>query len=349
MRKLRASVLSFNFSKMEYSKLLLYAVSSYLSITLAFFRLFKSGFSSLHRTPLTAYVDSVLSIYFWFCGLSPRTVDLDDQTTLHFWTAKHRRFDKPDLVMVHGFGGTSRLQFFPQVASLSKHFNLYVPDLLFFGKSQTTRSGRTDKFQAECMIEGLKKLGLDRFAVYGISYGGFVAYRMAEEYPEMVEKVVLVSTGIGCSDEQRAEELNKFGRNVLDVLVPDNIEDARLLVRYSTFKFDPLKWAPNFFIQGFIDGIYRKQRKEKLELLEELLTKKADSNLPVLSQETLLIWGDKDRVFPLYMAYQLQRYLGEKARLEIIKDAGHAVNVESFVTLNSLIKSFVSEPINTKL
>ncbi|XP_038681205.1 lipase 1-like [Tripterygium wilfordii] len=335
---------------MEYSKLLWYAITSYLSITLAVFRFLQSGLTSLNRIPIIVYLsDAVLSLYFWLCGLSPCTVDIDDQTTLHFWMAKHRRFSKPDLVMVHGFGGTSQWQFCPQIASLSQHFNLYVPDLLFFGKSHTTRSDRTDKFQAECIIKGLKKLGLDRFAVYGISYGGFVAYRMAEEYPEMVQKVVLVSTGVGCSDEQRTKELSKFGRNVLDILVPENPEDMRLLVQFSTFKFDPLKWAPNFIIQRFIDGIYNKQRKEKLELLEELLLKKADPKLPVLTQETLLIWGDKDRVFPVYMAYQLQRYLGQKARLEIIEDTGHAVNMESSATLNRLIKSFVLQPPNTKV
>ncbi|KAF5745556.1 hypothetical protein HS088_TW07G01148 [Tripterygium wilfordii] len=326
---------------MEYSKLVWCGLSSYISITLSFFHIFRSVLSSFNRIPLTVYLDCILSLYFWFCGLCPCTVDLDDHTTIHFWTPRHRRLDKPDLVMIHGFGGTSRWQFSTQVASLSQHFNLYVPDLLFFGKSHTAKSDRSDKFQAECIMEGLKKLGLDRFAVYGISYGGYVAYQMAEKHPEVVDKVVLASTGVGCSDDQKMKELNKFGRNVLDILVPDNPDDLRLLVKFSTFKFNPLKWTPNFFVSRFVDGIYRTHRKEKLELLEDLMERTEDSRPCILTQETLLIWGDKDQVFPLYMGYQLQRRLGSKSRLEIIKDTGHASNIESAGTLNRLIKSFV--------
>lgn len=85
----------------------------------------------------------------------------------------------------------------------------------------------------------------------------------------------------------------------------------------------------------------------------------------ILVKETLIIWGDKDNVFPVQFAHQLQRYimlyilpldcnfevtltsfmdyrhLGAQSRLEMIKDTGHAANIESPDAVNSLIKSFV--------
>ncbi|XP_059644675.1 uncharacterized protein LOC132286365, partial [Cornus florida] len=313
-----------------------------LSFYLSILKRIASIFLTIKRFPFfVTLFDAIISVYFRFCGLSPCTVDLDDQTTMHFWTTNHRRFDKPGLVIIHGYGGNSRLQFVRQVGPLSQCFNLYVPDLLFFGKSFTNRSDRTELFQARCVCEGLKRLGVDRFSVYAISYGGFVGYRMAEICPEMVDKVVIVSSGIGCTEDQKGEQLRKLNRDPRDILLPEKPDDLRLLINLSIYKFDPFKWVPDFLLKEFINVMCKDYRKEKLELVEHILAMKADSDFPILTQETLLIWGDQDNVFPVCLAHQLQRHLGPKSKLEIIKDTGHAVNVESPDTLNHLIKLFV--------
>uniref|UniRef100_A0A5B7C4T2 Putative monoacylglycerol lipase abhd6-B-like n=1 Tax=Davidia involucrata TaxID=16924 RepID=A0A5B7C4T2_DAVIN len=317
-------------------------LSFYLSITIAISQYVLFILTKIKGFPVfVTLTDAILSLYFRFCDLSPCTVDLDDQTTMHFWTANHRRFNKPGLVLIHGCGGNSRWQFVRQVGPLSQSFNLYIPDLLFFGKSFTNRLDRTDVFQAKCVCEGLKRLGVERFSMYAISYGGFVAYRMAEIYPDSVEKVVIVSSGIGCTEEQKVKHMRKIGRNVLDLLLPEKPDDLRLLVNLSMYKRNPFEWVPDFFLREFINVMCKNYRKEKQELLEHLLAKKADSDPPIITQETLLIWGDQDNVFPLLLAHQLQRRLGPKSKLEIIKDTGHAANIESPDSVNDLIKSFV--------
>ena len=201
---------------------------------------------------LVKLIEYSLGLYFWFYDLSPCAIDLDDQTTVHFLTANHRKFDKPDLVMVHGYGGNSIWQFLGQVGPLSKSFNLYLPDLLFFGKSYTKRPERSEVFQANCVIEGLKRIGVKKFSLYGISYGGFVAYRMAEMFPNEVEKVVLVSSGIAWTEAQKEEILNKHEGSVLDYLLPVSPRHLRHLVNQSFYKFDPFKWFPDFVIGKFV-------------------------------------------------------------------------------------------------
>ncbi|XP_030526267.1 lipase 3 [Rhodamnia argentea] len=302
-----------------------------------------SHLATLHRTPfLVTLVDIFLSLYFWSCGLTPCAVDLDDgQTTIHFWGSAHRRSKKPYLVLIHGYGGNSRWQFLAQVGPLSRSFNVFMPDLLFFGKSHTLGPQRSDVFQATCIVEGLKKLGVDKYSIYAISYGGFVGYRMAEIGADGVEKVVIVSSGIACTDEQKFEQLRKIGRNPLEFLLPEKPQDLRVLVNLSIYKFNPLKWVPNFFLQQFIDVMCSNYREEKSELAEYLLFGKEDSKLPVLTQETLIIWGDQDKVFPLSFAHHLQKHLGPKSKLEIINDTGHAANVESPGAVNNFIRAFI--------
>ncbi|KAL0319439.1 UNVERIFIED_CONTAM: E3 ubiquitin-protein ligase SPL2 [Sesamum angustifolium] len=199
-------------------------------------------------------IEALLSFYFSFsCNLVQCSVDLDDQTTMHFWGPAHRKFSKPNLVMIHGYGGNSRWQFVYQVAQLAESFNLYIPDLLFFGKSHTNCTNRSETFQAECVVAGLKRLGVERCSVYGISYGGYVGYRMAEIYSEMVEKVVIVSSGVGCTEDQKGKHLKSLGVDILDLLLPEKPEGVRLLVEKSVYRSNPFKWAPDFILQEFVD------------------------------------------------------------------------------------------------
>ncbi|KAF8401095.1 hypothetical protein HHK36_014398 [Tetracentron sinense] len=311
----------------------------YLAMATAVFRKVVSALSSMNWFPdLVTPSDRAVSAYFRYCGLSPCTVDLDDQTVMHFWVPKHRRFDKPSLVMVHGYGGNAPWQFCTMIGPLSRSFDVYVPDLVFFGKSFSKRSDRTDVFQARCIGEGLTRMGLKRFSVFGISYGGFVAYRIADLYQEEVEKVVLLSSAVCRTVDQVKEELQKLGRDPIEVLVPSQPDSLRFLFNRSMHR--TWKGIPDFLLRNYINVIYKDYRKERMELVEYLL---ADADpLPVLNQETLIIWGDQDRVFPPYFASQLQSHLGAKSKVEIIKDVGHAANMESPDQLNNLIKSFVS-------
>ncbi|XP_065865364.1 uncharacterized protein [Euphorbia lathyris] len=274
------------------------------------------------------------------CNMSPNTIELDNQTTIHFWITNHRHIDKPNLVLIHGYGGNSRLQFLNQVKPLSESFNLYIPDLLFFGKSHTSRADRSDVFQAKCLREGLRRLGLDKYNLVGTSYGGYVAYQMCDGYGDEVEKVVIVSCGLCYTEEQKKESKEMFGK-LFHLLLPEKPEHAKEMMKLAIYKTNRMLWLPDFVHWVFINAMTHNRRKEKLELLEHLLSKKAEAELPILTQETLLIWGDQDNIFPVFLAHQLHRHLGAKSRVEIIKDTGHAANIESPAAVNSLITSFV--------
>ncbi|XP_011072585.1 uncharacterized protein LOC105157804 [Sesamum indicum] len=318
-------------------------LSFYLSLTATLSQYLFSPFPKIRRFPVfVPMIEALLSFYFSFsCNLVQCSVDLDDQTTMHFWGPAHRKFSKPNLIMIHGYGGNSRWQFVYQVAQLAESFNLYIPDLLFFGKSHTNCTNRSETFQAECVVAGLKRLGVERCSVYGISYGGYVGYRMAEIYSEMVEKLVIVSSGVGCTEDQKGMHLKSLGVDILDLLLPEKPEGLRLLVEKSVYRSNPFKWAPDFILQEFVDVMYNANRKGKKELVEYLLAKKAECGIQTLCQETLLIWGDKDKIFPLSYAYHLQSNLGPKCKLEVIQDMGHAANIDSPDSLNALIKGFI--------
>lgn len=92
---------------------------------------------------------------------------------------------------------------------------------------------------------------MERYSVCGISYGGFVVYRMAETFTDEIEKVVIISSGICATEEQREEMVRREGRDVVEILMPERAEDLRALVHRSMYR--PPSWMPAFLLQDFID------------------------------------------------------------------------------------------------
>ncbi|THU63440.1 hypothetical protein C4D60_Mb01t15770 [Musa balbisiana] len=259
---------------------------------------------------LVALWDFVLHLAFLLRGLRPVTLDLG-HACVHLWVPAPARGRprKPALVLVHGFGGNSRWQWEGQIGPLSRSFDLYIPDLVFFGNSRSASRDRSLGYQASCIAEAMQRLGVARYSVVGISYGGFVAFRMAEgPAAGAVERVAILTAGICLTPEQLRDFAAKEERDVCELLLPQNAEDLMNLLRRSKYRHP--KWIPTFLLQDFIEVMYRNQRMERSELLKKLLEKGIDLDpIPVLNQDTLILWGDKDDIFPLPLAHRLHSHL----------------------------------------
>lgn len=274
-------------------------------------------------------------------GLKSSTIDLGDGTIMHCWTPKTHKEKNPTLLLIHGIGANAMWQWSEFITPLSSRFNLYVPDLLFFGESYTSRCERTESFQAQCVMRIMEVYGVKKMVVVGLSYGGFVGYSMAAQYPEAVEKVVLGCSGV-CLEEKDVENgmfQVKSVEEAVSVLLPQTPEKLRQLVKLSFYK--PIKNLPSCFLNDFIDVMCTVNHQERKELIEALHNNRKLSDLPKITQPTLIIWGEYDQIFPLELAHRLKRHLGENAQLVIIKDAGHAINMEKRKEFFKHLKSFL--------
>ncbi|KAJ4848151.1 hypothetical protein Tsubulata_004424 [Turnera subulata] len=88
-------------------------------------------------------------------------------------------------------------------------------------------------------------------------------------------------------------------------------------------------------------------RQEKKELLEALHKGRKMSDLPKITQPTLIIWGEHDQVFPLELAHILKRHTGDNAELVILKNVGHAINAERRKELHKCLKSFLIDSLHS--
>lgn len=292
---------------------------------------------------------SLYSIYLRRCfasaGLSSQTIDIDDETTLHFWGPKleddHKTLKKPSLVLIHGFGPEAIWQWRKQVQFFAPHFNVYVPDLIFFGHSTTRSIQRTELFQAASLGKLLEKIGVERFSVVGTSYGGFVAYHVARMWPERVEKVVIASSGVNMKRGDNEALVKRANLERIDhLMLPESASQLRTLTGLAVSK--NLDIVPDFFFNDFVHNLYSENRQEKKELLKGLtLGKEETVTLSPLEQDVLIVWGDQDQIFPLKMATELKELLGKKARLEIIENTSHVPQIENPGLFNSIVKNFL--------
>ncbi|CAM0871576.1 unnamed protein product [Alopecurus aequalis] len=307
-----------------------------LSLSLLLLRL-------LLRLRLAAVRDAALTLHLLArLRIRPVTVRLPgpDATTLRFWCPASPS-TKPPLLLLHGFGGDAKWTWAHNFAALSRSFHLYVPDLVFFGSSSRSASPlRSVAFQARCVADAMRLLGVRRYHVAGISYGGYVAYRMAAvEARDCVDRLVVMTSGVAATAEELSALAAREETAIEDALLPDTADGLRRLVCRSMHR---PPWVPDFVLHDFIQLMFVDQRKERSELLRELLRSGAGIDpLPVLTQQTLVLWGDKDKVFPVDLGYNLQRHLGDDCRIEIIKDAGHALQLEGARHVNRFIRSFL--------
>ncbi|HEX3858951.1 MAG TPA: alpha/beta hydrolase [Pseudolabrys sp.] len=99
----------------------------------------------------------------------------------------------PPLLLLHGYPQTHVI--WHKVApSLEKHFTLVIADLPGYGSSATPEADAEHapydkRSMARAMIELMETLGHARFSLAGHDRGGRVAYRLALDHPERLERL----------------------------------------------------------------------------------------------------------------------------------------------------------------
>jgi pimeloyl-ACP methyl ester carboxylesterase len=101
--------------------------------------------------------------------------------------------DAATLLMLHGLPSSSRM-FEPLFTQLSDHYHLVAPDYPGFGRSDwpdPKTFAYTFDHIAETMNRFTEALGLSRYTLYMLDYGGPVGFRMALAHPARIESLIV--------------------------------------------------------------------------------------------------------------------------------------------------------------
>ena len=102
----------------------------------------------------------------------------------------------PPLLLLHGYA-QSNVMWHKVAPALAEHFSLVIADLPGYGQSAAPESGEghapyDKRSMAKAMVEIMDKLGHPRFRLAGHDRGGRVAYRLALDHPDRVERLCVL-------------------------------------------------------------------------------------------------------------------------------------------------------------
>jgi haloacetate dehalogenase len=102
----------------------------------------------------------------------------------------------PPLLLLHGAPQT-RVCWSAVAPALAEHFTVVVPDLRGYGRSDKPRGGGdhlaySKRELARDQIATMEALGFERFSVAGHDRGGRVAYRLALDHPDRIERLAVL-------------------------------------------------------------------------------------------------------------------------------------------------------------
>jgi len=256
------------------------------------------------------------------------------------------------LLLMHGGPGADHWTLAP-FRQLADQFTLIFYDHRCNGRSQGAPvSSMTFENLTADAEELRRRLGYERWAVLGHSFGGHVALEYALRYPRSLSHLVLVDTGGDSrwSQHNAAEVLARRGYS------PDKVELVR---RWFNGEFPPRRMPLILMRIGsayysrpslplvtreLIHGGWRsKMRPEAMIFAGRHLLKdwSVTDRLGEITVPTLVMAGRDDFLFPPEHQRELAAGI-PGARLQIIERAGHNAHAEQPAEVMAAVRDFIA-------
>lgn len=251
---------------------------------------------------------------------------------------------KPYLLLLHGMGANAKTNWYKQIKGLSKHYNLIVPDLIYFGESKSDTTCFSPEFQVQQINEVVKKITSQKINVMGFSYGGLCAAMYNNFYFNEINKLIIIDGPVKFYTVSLADSLAKsVGLNSMnELIVPSTVQQFNGMKKAVLSKKIPItKRLKKKTIAYYFD----KNRKERIAQMTYLRTNEkrySELNYGIDSTKTLLIWGKKDGVVPLEIGEKLNQKFKTTTRLFVFKKAKHDVHFRNSKKLNLLVNDFLA-------
>lgn len=235
------------------------------------------------------------------------------------------------LTLVHGFTQTGR-SWAPVLPALTGHFEVVTPDLPGHG-------GRSDVLVG--IEDAVRLVGEDggRGAYVGYSMGGRVVLQLALDRPDLVERLVLVSTTAGIEDDE-----DRAARRDVDEARARSLEVDGVDAFLEGWLAQPLFAG----LSPEAAGLEARRQNTAAGLAAALRLLGQGSHEPLwrrlheLAMPVLVVAGERDDYYCV-QAVHLGGWMGEVAVLAMVPGAGHACHLERPQAFVDLVLPFLEE------
>ncbi|GAB3022127.1 alpha/beta fold hydrolase [Mycobacterium bourgelatii] len=281
--------------------------------------------------------------------------DISAPTLHHITIHGHRRAFRiagsgPVIVLLHGVGDNSTT-WQPIHTKLAQRFTVIAPDLLGHGESDKPRADYSLAAFANGLRDLLTALEIARVTLIGHSLGGGIAAQFTYQYPEMVERVVLVSAGGVSTDVSTALRLAALpgpAEALTALQLPGALPAVELIGRTVGKLLGANKFtrdlpslprlARGLAKPGAVDAFARTLRSvvdTRGQYITMLDRTYLTQDLPIQ-----IIWGNDDMIIPVKHAHLAHQHI-PGSRLEIFEDSGHMPHADHPDRFVRIVEQFI--------
>lgn len=254
----------------------------------------------------------------------------------------------PVVLLLHGLA-CDHTTWDPVIPSLARRYTVIAPDLLGHGESDKPRADYSVGGYANAMRDLLSVLEIDRATVVGHSFGGGVAMQFAYQYPQLVDRLVLVAPGgfgpevtpalrvlttpgfhqaTGMLTLPGVRHLGVWGLRTLSRLPLGPARDLDEVARiFDSFKDPRARAAIRHVVSAVIDW-----RGQIITMSDRAYLTDA---IPMC-----IVWGTDDRVVPVRHA-EVAKVVAPHARVEVLGNAGHFVHKDHPQRFVKIVHDFI--------
>jgi pimeloyl-ACP methyl ester carboxylesterase len=256
----------------------------------------------------------------------------------------------PAVLLLHGSAfDAAGVSFASAIPALATGCRVFAPDLPGFGASDPMPDGWGFADYSAFLSPLLTELDLQRASLAGVSMGGGIALGFALEFPERVERLVLIDSA--CLDDALpGGRATWFGVHLpgLSALQWRILASNRWLTGWALRRAMPHR--PEHVTPMLLDQVMRLLQKpgaaaalrdwERREVGWRGLRTNYVDRLPALAVSTLILHGADDRLLPVAVAERAHRLI-PNSRLEVIPDCGHLAPLDQPAAVSRALSEFL--------
>jgi 2-hydroxy-6-oxonona-2,4-dienedioate hydrolase len=253
------------------------------------------------------------------------------------------------VVMLHGSGpgASGWANFNRNIQPLTDAgYRVILMDSPGWSKSDTiVNDGSRSHLNARILKGLVDKLGLNKIHVIGNSMGGHSAVAFALDYPEHVDKLILMGGGTGGGSlftPMPAEGIKRIGKLYREPTM-DNLKEMM-----DIFVYDGSSLTEELFQTRLDNILARKDHLENFVASTKANPKQfpdVGHRLGEIKNETLIVWGRDDRFVPMDTGIRLVNGI-QRSELHVFNRCGHWVQWEYADKFNRMVLDFLKHGIH---
>jgi pimeloyl-ACP methyl ester carboxylesterase len=251
--------------------------------------------------------------------------------------------DARPIVFVHGLGGQWQ-NWLENIPRFAEQRRVVALDLPGFGLSPVPREQITIGLYGRVVEELCRLLDLAPAVLVGNSMGGYVSAEVAIEFPETVERMLLLAAA-GISQRRVPRMPTLVSARLLGIFIqgtpgPQRLFAARPNLRHwalSGVARHPTRIRPDIAFEGLLKG---SGKPGFLDALVTCLDYDFRHRLPEIGCPTLVVWGEDDTIIPVRDADRFVELVPGSRKL-IMKNTGHVPMVERPRAFNDHLEQFL--------